>query len=208
MYIFDLDGTLTDSNGLWGDVDNAFLSRRGLTATEEYTETVGKAIFPTAAKFTKEYYGLDDDPQAIMDEWEELARYQYTHVVPLKPGALELLKKCKTEGIPMSLFTASRAPLCMAVLRRFDLEQYFDHIVFAEEIGLEKHDPRCFTRLCEIIGAAPADCTLFDDSPSNCATARAAGMKTVGVYDFFYSPRWDEMQTVCTRCVHSLEELL
>jgi len=208
LYIFDLDGTLTDSNGLWGDVDNAFLSRRGLTATEEYTETVGKAIFPTAARFTKEYYGLDDDPQAIMDEWEELARYQYTHVVPLKAGALELLKKCRSEGIPMTLFTASRAPLCMAVLRRFDLEQYFDHIVFAEEIGLEKHDPRCFTRLCEIIGAFPVNCTLFDDSPSNCATARAAGMNAVGVYDFFYSPRWDEMQSICTRCVYSLEELL
>ena len=208
MYIFDLDGTLTDSNGLWGDVDNAFLSRRGLTATEEYTETVGKAIFPTAAQFTKEYYGLDDDPQAIMDEWEELARYQYTHVVPLKAGAKELLDKCKADGIPLTLFTASRAPLCMAALRRFGMEDYFDHVVFAEEIGLEKHDPRCFTRLCEIIGADPADCTLFDDSPSNCATARAAGMNVVGVYDFFYGHRWEEMQAVCTRCVRSLEELL
>lgn len=208
MYIFDLDGTLTDSNGLWGDVDNAFLSRRGLVATDEYTEAVGRAIFPTAAQYTKEYYHLDEDPQSIMDEWEELARYQYTHVVPLKAGAKELLEKCRAEGIPMSLFTACRAPLCMATLRRFGIENYFDHIVFAEEIGLEKHDPRCFTRLCELIGEEPANCTLFDDSPSNCATARAAGMAAVGVYDFFYSPRWDEMQKICTRCVHSLEELL
>ena len=208
MYIFDLDGTLTDSNGLWGDVDNAFLSRRGLVATDEYTEAVGRAIFPTAAQYTKEYYHLDEDPQAIMDEWEELARYQYTHVVPLKAGAKELLEKCRREGIPLALFTASRAPLCMAALRRFGIEDHFDHIVFAEEIGLEKHDPRCFTRLCELIGEAPENCTLFDDSPSNCATARAAGMEAVGVYDFFYSPRWDEMQKICTRCVHSLEELL
>jgi HAD superfamily hydrolase (TIGR01509 family) len=169
---------------------------------------VGHAIFPTAAQYTREYYGLDESPESIMAEWEALAQHHYAHLVPLKEGAEEILRHCRKNAIPTTLFTACRAPLCRAVLARFDLEQYFDHIVFAEEIGLEKHDPRCFTRLCEIIGADPADCTLFDDSPSNCATARAAGMKTVGVYDFFYSPRWDEMQTVCTRCVHSLEELL
>lgn len=208
MYIFDLDGTLTDSNGLWGEVDDEFLGRRGLVSTDEYRDMVGKAIFPTAAQYTRDYYGLDEDPQAIMDEWEELARYHYTHLVPLKPGALELLKKCKAEGISMSLFTACRAPLCMAVLRRFNLEQYFDHIVFAEEIGLEKHNPLCFTRLCELIGTEPARCTLFDDSPSNCATARAAGMAAVGVYDFFYGHRAEEMKTVCSRYVQSLEELL
>ena len=122
MYIFDLDGTLTDSNGLWGEVDDEFLDRRGLKSTDEYRELVGRAIFPTAAQYTREYYGLDEDPQAIMDEWEELARHHYAHLVPLKPGALEILQHCRRTGIPTALFTACRAPLCRAVLQRFDLE--------------------------------------------------------------------------------------
>jgi len=208
LYIFDLDGTITDSNGLWGEVDDQFLARRGLESTPEYRELVGRAIFPTAAQYTREYYCLDEDPQAIMDEWEALARHHYAHLVPLKPGAQELLLRCRAQGIPTALFTACRAPLCRAVLERFALTPCFDHIVFAEDIGLEKRDPRCFQRLCQLLGVRPEDCTFFDDSPSNCATARAAGMTVIGVYDAFYAHQQQALRESCHRCVHSLAELL
>ena len=207
MFIFDLDGTLVDSNGLWLEVDDEFLARRGLKTTPEYQDLVGRAIFPTAAQYTREYYGLGEDPQDIMNEWEDLARHHYTHLVPMKAGALELLQLCRAKHIPTSLFTACRVPLCQAVLARFDLEQYFDHVVFAEEIGLEKSDPRCFLRLCEIIGTKPEDCTFFDDSPNNCATARAAGVKTVGVYDHFYAHRQNELKEASDHYITSLEEV-
>lgn len=208
MYIFDLDGTLTDSNGLWAEVDGEFLARRGLAPTPEYTETVGRAIFPTAAQFTREYYGLEDDPQAIMAEWEELARFHYANLVPLKDGAEALLSRCRRENLPTALFTACRPSLCRLVIERFGLDRFFDHIVFAEEIGYEKQDPRCFARLSQLIGSDPKHCTLFDDSPSNCATARAAGMTVVGVYDAFYAHRQEELRSICHRYVRSLTELL
>lgn len=208
MYIFDLDGTLIDSNGLWMDVDIEFLARRGLEPTAEYEDMVARSIFPVAAEFTKKYYELSDSPEAIMAEWEELARRHYAELVPLKPGAAEFLRQCRAEGRPMAMFTACRPALCRAVLERFGLAGYFDHVVYAEEIGLEKHDPRCFVRLSQLIGTDPVCCTLFDDSPSNCATAQAAGMKAVGVYDDFYANRQEELKAVCGRYVRSLEELL
>ena len=65
MIIFDLDGTLIDSNHVWIDVDVQFLSRRGKQITPEYTEFVAHAIFPTAARFTKDYYQLDDSLEEI-----------------------------------------------------------------------------------------------------------------------------------------------
>ena len=208
MYIFDLDGTITDSNGLWLEVDDEFLTRRGLTITQEYQDMVGRAIFPTAAEYTRSYYDLEDSPQSIMAEWEELADYHYRHLVSLKPGALEFLRQCKAEGRPMALFTACRPTLCRVVLERFGLEKFFDHIVYAEEIGLEKHDPACFTHLSQLIGAPPEECVLFDDSPSNCATAQAAGMEAVGICDPFYSHRQEELKASCHRYILSFEELL
>ena len=54
MYIFDLDGTITDSNGLWVEVDREFLARRGLAMTREYEDVVGRAIFPVAGRVTRE----------------------------------------------------------------------------------------------------------------------------------------------------------
>ena len=57
-YLFDLDGTLIDSNGIWVDVDTAFLARRGMPYTPEYAQGVAHTIFPLAAKFTKAYCSI------------------------------------------------------------------------------------------------------------------------------------------------------
>ena len=207
-YIFDLDGTLTDSNGLWLEVDHRFLSRRGLESTPEYLDGVARSIFPVAADFTKEYYGLDDDPADIMAEWESLAAHQYRYEVELKPGVAAFLEQCRRQGIRMAVFTACRPPLCMAVLERHGLARYFDRILFAEELGIDKHDPRCYRELCALLDTAPEHCLFFDDSPANCAAALAAGLKTVGVRDSFYANRQEELKASCSRYLSSLEELL
>ena len=55
MLLFDMDGTLIDSNGVWKNVDREFLARRGIAYTHAYYEGVAHTILPLAAKFTKEY---------------------------------------------------------------------------------------------------------------------------------------------------------
>ena len=72
MYIFDLDGTITDTNGIWLEVDLEFLARRGLPHTQEYQRVVERSIYPIAARFTKDYYRLPESPEEIMAEWDAL----------------------------------------------------------------------------------------------------------------------------------------
>lgn len=208
MYIFDLDGTITDTNGLWAQVDREFLARRGLEPDMEYQKVVERSIYPIAARFTRDYYHLADTPEQIMAEWDALAGHHYRDLAPLKPGAEEFLRQCRAQGRPMALFTACRPALCRMALERFGLLELFDHIVYAEEIGLEKWDPRCFVELSRRIGARPEECVLFDDNPDNCATAVRAGMSAVGVYDAYYADRQEELRGACSRYVRSLEELL
>ena len=208
MYIFDLDGTITDTNGIWLEVDREFLARRSLPHTMEYQRVVERSIYPIAAQFTRDYYHLTESPEAIMAEWDSLAQRHYRELAPLKPGAEAFLRQCREEGRPMALFTACRPALCEAALRRFGLWDLFGHIVYAEEIGLEKRDPRCFVRLSQMLGAPPEECTLFDDSPDNCATARSAGMTAMGVYDAYYGNRQEELKGVCSRYIRSFEELI
>lgn len=208
MYIFDLDGTITDTNGVWLEVDREFLSRRGLTNTPEYERVVSRSIYPIAARFTKDYYQLPDAPEDIMEEWDALAEQHYRELAPLKPGAEAFLRQCVSQGRPMAVFTACRPALCRAALERFGLWELFGRVVFAEEIGLEKRDPRCFVELSARLGAPLEECTLFDDSPDNCATAVKAGMEAVGVYDVYYASRQEELRAACSRYIRSFEELL
>ena len=72
----------------------------------------------------------------------------------------------------------------------------------------EKGDPRTFPLILDRLGAAPADCTLYDDSPAACAAARAAGLTVVGVYDPFYAGHEAAMRRTCHRYIGSFTELL
>lgn len=208
MYLFDLDGTLIDSNGVWVEVDRVFLARRGLTATPEYSHTVGHSIFPVAAQYTKDYYHLEESPQDIMDEWMALAGDAYSHRVPLKPGALEFLTLSRQMGEQMVLVTACVPELCQAVLERHKLTPFFSSILFAQELGVEKRDPRYFQAVLNRLEVQAEDCTLFEDSPGACRTAREAGIQVVGVYDPFYEDYQEELREVSHRYIRSFTELL
>lgn len=205
--IFDLDGTLLDSNGIWVKVDERFLTRRGKAITPDYQEFVAHTIYPTAAKFTKEYYGLSESEESIMDEWTALAREAYQFHAPLKEGVKEYLSRCAAQGERLALFTASLPELCRLALRRHGLEGFFERIVFAQELGLEKRDPRAFTALTESLGVQPGECVLFDDSPRSCRAAKDTGLWVVGVYDSFFAAVQEEVRASSHRWIRSFAQL-
>lgn len=208
MILFDFDGTLVDSNGVWEVVDNTFLARRGLTPTWEYSETVGHSIFPLAAQFTIDYYHLDMSPQAIMDEWTEMGREAYLSQVPAKPGALAFLEQCARKGEDMALLTACVPEFCKAALKRLDMERYFSQLIFVQELGMLKKDPATFVHVLKELGASPEESTLYEDSPGACAAAKEAGLTVVGVYDPFYARYETELKALCHRYIHSFTELI
>lgn len=208
MKLFDLDGTLIDSNGVWREVDERFLSARNLTATAEYLDAVGHAIFPTAARFTIDYYHLNESPEAIMDEWMSLAKDAYENHIPLKPGVLEYLHKLTDAGETLALVTACVPALGYAVLNRHGLTPFFQHLIFAQELGLEKRDPRFFQQVLCHLNVSPADCVFYEDSPKNCAIAKDMGMKVIGILDPLYKDEEVQLHQICDRCISDFTELL
>lgn len=206
MNCFDLDGTLIDSNGIWEEIDLQFLGRHGLTPTEEYNHVVGHSIFPIAARYTRDYYRLDMTPEEIMAEWLSMARESYA-AVPAKAGALAFLDRLRSKGARMSLVTACVPELCRAALAHHGIAGYFEDIIFAQELGLEKRDPEVYRIAAKRLGVAPEDCTLYEDAPANCSAAKAAGMAVVGVYDRYYAKYESEMRAVCDRYIERFTEL-
>lgn len=206
MLCFDLDGTLIDSNGIWEEVDRQFLGRHGLVETEEYDRTVGHSIFPIAAQFTVDYYHLDMTAQEVMDQWLLLAGDAYAHV-PMKEGARDFLEKCRQKGERMALITACVPAMCHTALEHHGIKDWFEQVVFAQNLGLEKKDPEVFRIAARRFEAAPEDCVLYEDAPANCAAAKTAGYTVVGVYDRFYRRYQEEMKAVCDRYITSFLEL-
>lgn len=207
MFLFDLDGTLIDSNGVWKNVDRIFLDRRGMAYTHAYYEGVAHTIFPLAAKFTKEFCKLDESCEQIMAEWMELAKGMYAKV-PVKPGVRAYLKQCRAEGRQMAVVTSSVPEHCMTALKHLDLLRYFDRITYAQQLALEKKNPEVWRTAAEENGVRPEDCTVFDDSIAACRGARAARMRVVGVYDGYFAADEREMRSFCDVYIRSFAELL
>lgn len=208
MQIFDMDGTLIDSNGIWKDVDTAFLAKRGLSYTKEFYEGVAHTIFPLAAKFTKEFCHLPESEAAIMAEWMDMAGDLYGTSVPVKPGVRAYLDKLRAAGERLIVVTSAVPVHCRTALTHLGLMPYFERIIFAHDLQLEKKDPQLWRLTAEMMGVAPEDCTLYDDSVEACRGAKAAGMHAVGVYDPYFVGTEPEMQAVCDRYIRSFEELI
>ena len=207
MYLFDLDGTLIDSNGIWAEVDRTFLARRGYPYTKEYYEGVAHTIFPLAAVFTKEYCHLSESTDEIMAEWMELAKDAY-HSVPLKPHVREYLDRCRAGGRRMAVFTACVPEHCRAAMERHGLAPYFEQVVYAQELGVDKRSPEIFRRVAEMLGVKTRECVLFDDSLAACKAAKAAGMTVVGVHDSYFQDSQPDMRELCDQYIMGFGELL
>lgn len=208
MKLFDLDGTLIDSNGVWLQIDVDFLNRRGLPYTDEYRATIAHCIFPTAAAYTKEYFGLNESTDAIMEEWRDMAREAYAGTIPLKPGVRAFLDQERERGEKMSVVTACVPEFCHSVLARHGLKKYFSTVLFAQELGMEKRNPTFFGRTLSILGELADRCVLYEDAPENCAAAKDAGIAVVGVYDKFFAAEEARMRELCDDYIHSFDELL
>lgn len=208
MLLFDLDGTLIDSNEVWRRADIRFLAKRGLPWTEEYHEGVVHASLSAGAKFTKEFCHLEESEEAIIAEWLAMVQQSYREEIQLKPGVRAFLSLCARRGARMAVYTSCARPLCEAVLRHHGIDCYFEAVLYASELGVEKRSPDGFHMVAAQLGVAPADCIFFDDSPLSCAGARAAGMVTVGVYDPMFAASEAEMRQSCHRYLSSFTEAL
>lgn len=208
MLIFDMDGTLIDSNGVWRDVDIAFLEKRGMPYTKEYYEGVAHTIFPLAAVFTKEYCKLSESCEEIMAEWMEMAGDVYAGKVPVKAGVVAYLEQCRARGERMIVLTSSVPQHCHTALDHLDLTKYFERIIFAQDLQMEKKNPATFLKTAQLMGVKPEECTMYDDSVAACRGAKTAGMQVVGVHDPFFAATEPEMRQVCDRYIMSFEELL
>ena len=119
MVFFDLDGTLLDSNGIWLDIDIAFLGRHGISPVpEDYTWYVTHHSAPDSARYTRERFGLAETAKEIQGAWLDMAREAYAGQLVLKPGVRAFLEQCREHGVPMAVLTSCIPELCRAALAR------------------------------------------------------------------------------------------
>lgn len=207
-YLFDLDGTLLDSMGVWEQIDVDFLTRRNIPVPEDYAQAIAPMGFRRAAEYTIARFGFSQSPEEIMEEWHQMAVEQYAHHLSLKPGAKEYLEELKQQSKPLAVVTASYPELYQPALERGGVLDLFDTIVTVNQVPRGKGFPDIYLEAAKRIQVPPQQCAVFEDITQGIQGAKAADCLAVAVYDSANRGQWDQTKALADLSIRSFEELL
>lgn len=182
-YIFDLDGTVLDSMGVWHDVDVEFLGKRNLPFTEEYGRAISHMKLEIAAEYTVKLYRLNEDPKDIIKEWLSMAEHAFKNKVGLKKYAREFLELLTELKIPKAVATTSTPSLYRPALKKNGIFEYFDAFSDAEAVTKGKDSPEIFLIAARALRLKPEDCIVFEDTAQAVKTAKKAGFTVAAMED-------------------------
>lgn len=180
--IFDLDGTLVDSEPNYYESGRRTLERHGVPGFtwEEHSRFIGIGTLETL-EILKERYEIPAPVEQLLAEqngvYLELARAG-TEVFPQMRAFVERLH---AEGVPMAVASGSSRETIEAVLAGTGLDALLTTVVSAEEVERGKPAPDVFLEAAQRLGTAPADCVVVEDAAPGALAARAAGMACVAV---------------------------
>ncbi|MDE6029489.1 MAG: HAD family phosphatase [Clostridiales bacterium] len=194
--IFDLDGTLLDSLGVWSEIDEKFLSKRGMTVPSDYVDNIGTMEIRQAAVYTINRFGLAETPEAVMQEWTDMAVGAYATELKLKPNAKAALIELKAKGIKLAVATSSTTDMCLPALKNNGVLDLFDAVVTTREIGRGKAFPDVYLAAANRIGVVPEHCAVFEDLLGALTTAKTAGFYAIGVYDKHSLPDAEKIKSL------------
>ena len=181
--IFDMDGTLIDSTGIWHEIDKAFFAKRNMELPADYAQHIVHLGLTQAAIYTKETYHLQESVQDIIKEWHDMSVDMYKYHVPLKEGTLELLELFKSNSVKMAIATANDEPLYRPCIERLGIGDYFDAIADVNTAKEGKQSAKIYLDLAKKMGAKPQNTLVLEDMPTCVKTAFKSGFITVAVYD-------------------------
>jgi HAD superfamily hydrolase (TIGR01509 family) len=175
--LFDMDGTLVDSEKLWDVAMHRLYDRHGAVMTPEVRESTVGGSSEDVIRIVYTDLGMHPDPNdmaATADWLHELAGELFAQGLPWCEGAAELLDELHRTGVPMALVTNTRRGLTERALDSIG-RHYFRTSVCGDEVPRGKPAPDPYRRAAALLGLQPRDCLAIEDSVTGAASAEEAG---------------------------------
>lgn len=202
--VFDLDGTLINSNSMWEKLDRIVLEKRNIYADDEFIKSLAAMTYEEAERAMSKI-GLDITTEELRCELDKMARIEYAENINMKKGAAECLAEMKRRKIKISLATASPYYFYEPVLKRCGVYGLFDAFSTTDEAGKDKSSPEVYLLAAKKINEEPRNCMVFEDVKNALQTAEKAGFMTTAVYDEYSQQDWKAMCGIADRFIYDFD---
>ncbi len=193
--LFDLDGTLVDTEGQY----SVFWEKVGRTYCPHIPDLAKRIKGTTLMQMFSTYFTDPHVQETIrkgLDEWEMGMDYIFY------PGALELLRELKANGVRTALVTSSDTTKMLNVYRKVPgFRELFDCILTSEDFSASKPNPDCYLRAAEMLDCDLNECVVFEDAFSGLEAGMRSGIFTIGV------ATTNSREAIADRCHYVLDGL-
>ena len=206
--IFDLDGTLIDSMGIWAQIDEEYLSKFGYNVPDNLQEEITHLTLTETAIYFKNNFNIASSIEDIISTWHEMAFYHYSNTIKLKDGVVEYLTLLKQKGVKIALATSNSIPLLEVTLKKNNIYHFFDSITTTEEVKKSKDNPDIYLLSAKKLNVDPNKCLVFEDIVQAVKGAKLAGMKVFAIYDEASENQKEALINIADKYILSFNELL
>lgn len=203
--VFDLDGVLIESEGIWDSARRRLVSETGGTWRDEATRAMLGMSAPEWSRYVHEQLGVPLAPEAIDRRIVERGLEGYRSSLPLLPGAVAAVRALASVW-PLGLASSSNRVVIDEVLRLAGLTEDFAVTVSGEEVARGKPAPDVYEAAIEELGVAPRRAVAIEDSSNGLRSAAAADMHVIAVPNREFPPDADAL-ALADLVLGSLEEL-
>ena len=183
-FIFDLDGTLIDTEKLYRKYWPMALRDYGYELSDERALMLRSLGRPFAPAQFKEWYGEDFDYNLVRQRRKE---YVEGHIekygIELRPGVKEILEYLRDKNITVAIATATDLERTTKYLEMTQISEYFTDIICATMVKCGKPAPDIYKFACEKLNKKPSECFAVEDAPNGVKSAYDAGLKVIFIPD-------------------------
>lgn len=186
--IFDLDGTLTDTEHLWDLVHREMAAEDGITWPEEASRAMMGMSTQEWSAYMAEVIGFAGTAEDSARRSIEGMQEHYRQGLPVLPGAVEAVRRMHSRW-PVGLASSSPRVLIDAAVAELGLADVFATTLSTEELGgAGKPAPDVYLEACRRLGVEPAQAVAVEDAHNGILAAKAAGMAVVAIPPHFNPP--------------------
>jgi HAD superfamily hydrolase (TIGR01509 family) len=172
--LWDLDGTLVDTEPYWIATEFALAEEHGATWSREHAlQLVGNDLIESG-HYIREVMGLEMSAEDVVDYLLDGVVAQVAQAVPWRPGAVELLTDLRAAEVPCGLVTMSYQRFVAPIVAGLPPET-FRVIVTGDQVERGKPHPEAYLTAAAALGLPPGECVAIEDSNTGASSAEAAG---------------------------------
>lgn len=206
--IFDMDGTVIDSMGIYEKVKYDVLEDMGFNLTYEQLkqlESVSHWEFPNVFNEISEEQ-LNEE--AFFHIVNTRVRDSYRQGFPLKKGMMRFLDYLDEKGIKYCIGTASKNINAISAFTHLDMMDRFEFIITTSDVDRSKRHPTIYKEAAIMMGSRIQDTFVFEDALYAVESAKSGGFKVVGIADKYFEKYKDEVKEKADYFIEDYDELM